>query len=155
MIFNWIVLDLHAHDLHKNTEKPGVISFLSQIFCQKAVERERELYRHAKKRHSSTDLIQDVFDFVPHVDWGSSLRLASLDVVVTELGPRFRNRHAEWRDRIQIYHLCINCMFTQGWEFTINNSGFIIMIFLIPFPCTTSTIYISQSQATHYHHGQN
>ena len=37
MIFNWIVLDLYAHDLHKNAEKPGVISFLSQIFCQKAV----------------------------------------------------------------------------------------------------------------------
>ena len=37
MIFHWIVLDLYAYDLHKNAEKPGVISFLSQIFCQKAV----------------------------------------------------------------------------------------------------------------------
>ena len=37
MIFHWIVLDLYPYDLHKNAEKPGVISFLSQIFCQKAV----------------------------------------------------------------------------------------------------------------------
>ena len=37
MIFHWTVLDLYAYDLHKNAEKPGVISFLSQIFCQKAV----------------------------------------------------------------------------------------------------------------------
>ena len=38
MIFHRIVLDLYAYDLHKNAEKPGVISFLSQIFCQKAVK---------------------------------------------------------------------------------------------------------------------
>ena len=38
MIFHWIVLDLYPYDLHKNAEKPEVISFLSQIFCQKAVD---------------------------------------------------------------------------------------------------------------------
>ena len=37
MIFHRIVLDLYAYDLHKNAEKAGVISFLSQILCQKAV----------------------------------------------------------------------------------------------------------------------
>ena len=37
MIFYWIVLDLHTHDLHKNAKKPRVISFLSQILCQTAV----------------------------------------------------------------------------------------------------------------------
>ena len=37
MIFLRIVLDLYAYDLHKNAEKLGVISFLSQIFSQKAV----------------------------------------------------------------------------------------------------------------------
>ena len=37
MIFHWIVFDLYPYDLHKNAEKPGVISFLSQILCQKAV----------------------------------------------------------------------------------------------------------------------
>ena len=37
MIFHWIVLDLYAYELNKNAEKPEVISFLSQITCQKAV----------------------------------------------------------------------------------------------------------------------
>ena len=37
MIFYWIVLDLYTYDMHKNAEKPGVISFLSQILCEKAV----------------------------------------------------------------------------------------------------------------------
>ena len=37
MIFHLIVLDLYAYDLHKNAEKARVISFLSQILCQKAV----------------------------------------------------------------------------------------------------------------------
>ena len=37
MIYHWIVLDLYAYDLHKNAEKARVISFLSQILCQKAV----------------------------------------------------------------------------------------------------------------------
>ena len=41
MIFHWIVLDLYSYNLHKNAEKPGVISFLSQIFCQKAVRGSR------------------------------------------------------------------------------------------------------------------
>ena len=36
-IFHRIALDLYAYDLHKNAEKTGVISFLSQIFCRKAV----------------------------------------------------------------------------------------------------------------------
>ena len=31
-------LSLSTHDLYKNAEKTGVIAFLSQIFCQKAVE---------------------------------------------------------------------------------------------------------------------
>ena len=38
MIFHWIVSDMYAYDPHKNAEKPGVISFLSQIFSQKAVD---------------------------------------------------------------------------------------------------------------------
>ena len=37
MIFHWIDPDLYSYNLHENAEKPGVISFLSQIFCQKAV----------------------------------------------------------------------------------------------------------------------
>ena len=37
MIFQRIVFDLYPYDLQKNVEIPGVISFLSQIFCQKAV----------------------------------------------------------------------------------------------------------------------
>ena len=37
MIFHWIVLVLYAYDLHKNAEKAGVISFLSQILYQTAV----------------------------------------------------------------------------------------------------------------------
>ena len=40
MIFQQIVLDLCAYNLHKNAEKPGVISFLSQIFCRKVVSGE-------------------------------------------------------------------------------------------------------------------
>ena len=61
MIFNWIVLDLYAHDLHKNAEKPGVISFLSQIFCQKAVEetkadRQRERTYKKKQEYKKTQV---------------------------------------------------------------------------------------------------
>ena len=37
MNFHWIVLDLYAYDLHKNAEKARVITFLSQILCQKAM----------------------------------------------------------------------------------------------------------------------
>ena len=49
MIFRRIVLDLYPYDLHKNAEKPGVISFLSQIFCQKAVGDDWQNWKNASK----------------------------------------------------------------------------------------------------------
>ena len=49
MIFHWIVSDMYAYDLHKNAEKPGVISFLSQIFCQKAVQYRKGKFQYFEK----------------------------------------------------------------------------------------------------------
>jgi len=44
--------------------------------------------------HRRGALVQELLDPVPHISGSSSLALRSLDVVVAELGPRFRHRGA-------------------------------------------------------------
>ena len=51
---HWIAIYLYAYDLHKNAEKPGVISFLSQIFCQKAIRYPRLTWRDRLKKTTQT-----------------------------------------------------------------------------------------------------
>ena len=60
MIFQQIVLDLYAYNLHKNAEKPGVISFLSQIFSQKAVH-------VSVRKRTQVRLCITTIKFIPHL----------------------------------------------------------------------------------------
>ena len=66
MIFHWIVLDLYTYDLHKNAEKPGVISFLSQIFSQKAVDEfiQNLFFRPQQYWHLQSQMISPPSRFV-------------------------------------------------------------------------------------------
>ena len=62
MNFHWIVPDSYPYGLHKNAEKTGVILFLSQIFCQKAV-RETEQSKRQIGRQTSFNLENHQYPF--------------------------------------------------------------------------------------------